>query len=93
MIFAAFQRRETYATSGPRITVRMYQTWDRTTNFCADPNFPAQLAAAERSVVAYDRQIHTPIRSSCSRTGHAPSCCIRRSRRESGTNHMRATTT
>jgi hypothetical protein len=45
-IFAAFQRRETYATSGPRITVRMYQTWDRTTNFCADPSFPAQLVAA-----------------------------------------------
>ena len=45
-IFAAFQRRETYATSGPRIAVRMYQTWDRTTDFCADPNFPAQIVAA-----------------------------------------------
>jgi Protein of unknown function (DUF3604) len=45
-IFAAFQRRETYATSGPRIAVRMYQTWDQTTDFCADPNFPAQIVAA-----------------------------------------------
>ena len=45
-LFAAFQRRETYATSGPRITVRVYQTWDQTTNFCADPNFPAQIDAA-----------------------------------------------
>lgn len=45
-IFAAFQRRETYATSGPRMKVRMYQTWDQTTDFCADPDFPAALVAA-----------------------------------------------
>ena len=45
-IFAAFQRRETYATSGPRIAVRMYQTWDQTTDFCADPSFPAKIVAA-----------------------------------------------
>ncbi|MEO8701730.1 MAG: DUF3604 domain-containing protein [Kofleriaceae bacterium] len=45
-IFAAFKRRETYATSGPRITVRMYQTWDQTTDFCRDPNFPAKIEAA-----------------------------------------------
>jgi hypothetical protein len=45
-IFAAFQRRETYATSGPRISVRMYQTWDQTTDFCADPSFPSQIVAA-----------------------------------------------
>jgi hypothetical protein len=45
-IFAAFQRRETYATSGPRIAVRLYQTWDQTTDFCADSNFPSQIVAA-----------------------------------------------
>jgi len=45
-IFAAFQRRETYATSGPRIAVRVYQTWDQTTDFCADPSFPAAIVAA-----------------------------------------------
>lgn len=42
-IFAALKRRETFATSGPRIAVRFYQTWDQTTDFCADPNFPSQL--------------------------------------------------
>jgi hypothetical protein len=45
-LFSALQRREVYATSGPRMVVRFYQTWDQTTNFCADPNFPAQLLAA-----------------------------------------------
>jgi hypothetical protein len=42
-IFAALKRRETFATSGPRIAVRFYQTWDQTTDFCADANFPSQL--------------------------------------------------
>jgi hypothetical protein len=32
-IFAALQRRETYATSGPRITLRFYQVWN-TTDYC-----------------------------------------------------------
>ena len=45
-IFAAFMRRETYATSGPRILVRFYQTWDQTTDFCSDPSFPSQIVAA-----------------------------------------------
>jgi hypothetical protein len=40
-IFAALKRRETFATSGPRIAVRFYQTWDQTTDFCGDANFPA----------------------------------------------------
>ncbi|HEX8953122.1 MAG TPA: DUF3604 domain-containing protein [Polyangia bacterium] len=39
-VFAALKRRETFATSGPRIAVRFYQTWDQTTDFCADPGFP-----------------------------------------------------
>ncbi len=44
-IFAALKRREAFATSGPRIAVRFYQTWDSTTDFCADPNFPSQIEA------------------------------------------------
>jgi hypothetical protein len=43
-IFAAFQRRETYGTSGPRMTVRFYQTW-ASGDPCADPNFPAEIVA------------------------------------------------
>jgi hypothetical protein len=45
-IFAAFQRRETYATSGPRILVRFYQVWGSPTDPCADTGFPAQVVAA-----------------------------------------------
>jgi hypothetical protein len=45
-IFAAFERRETYATSGPRMVVRFYQTWDSSSDPCADPNFPSALVAA-----------------------------------------------
>jgi hypothetical protein len=33
-LFAALKRRETMATSGPRIAVRLYQTWDGT-DYCA----------------------------------------------------------
>jgi hypothetical protein len=44
-IFAAFRRRETYATSGTRPLVRFYQTWS-SADPCADPNFPAQVVAA-----------------------------------------------
>ncbi len=45
-IFAALYRRETYATSGPRIIVRFYQTWGTGTDACQDPAFPANLVAS-----------------------------------------------
>jgi hypothetical protein len=41
-IFAAFRRRETYATSGTRILVRFYETWNAD-DVCQDANFPAQV--------------------------------------------------
>lgn len=44
-IFAALERRETYATSGPRIAVRFYQYWG-TLDPCADPDFPRRVVDA-----------------------------------------------
>jgi hypothetical protein len=43
-IFAALSRRETFATSGTFITVRMYQTWDAT-NYCTAA-FPQNIVDA-----------------------------------------------
>jgi hypothetical protein len=48
-IFAALQRRETYATSGPRMVVRVYQVWNATDYCGADGGgggFPANVIAA-----------------------------------------------
>ena len=45
-IFAALMRRETYGTSGTRIVVRFYETWNTSGDPCADPSFPSQLVKA-----------------------------------------------
>lgn len=44
-IFAALKRRETFATSGPKIGVRFYQV-DDVADPCGDPDFPASIVAA-----------------------------------------------
>ena len=44
-LWAALQRREAFATSGPKIRVRFYE-YTGPSNPCADPRFPAQVVSA-----------------------------------------------
>jgi hypothetical protein len=41
-LFAAMRRRETYGTSGPRITARFFGGWDLDANMCAEGDFVDQ---------------------------------------------------
>lgn len=43
-ILAAMRRREVYATTGPRITVRVYGGWDLTRDMMDDAAYPASIA-------------------------------------------------
>lgn len=47
-IFSSIQNRHTFATSGPRIRVRVYQTSSPTA--CQDPQFPKQIVDANKGV-------------------------------------------
>ena len=75
-LWAALQRRETFATSGPKIAVRFYQ-YSGLPNPCADPSFPEQVvdrggvpmggtfasASSAPSFVVYALQDQVPLAS------------------------------
>lgn len=56
-IFEAFLRRETYATSGPRISVRFFGSWSFSEDLCSAPD---PVSEADRSGVPMGSDLPTP---------------------------------
>ncbi len=56
-IFEAFLRRETYATSGPRISVRFFGSWSFAEDLCSAPD---PVSAADRSGVPMGSDLPAP---------------------------------
>jgi len=45
-LFTSLKNREVFATSGPRMQVRFYQTWNSSVDYCQDANFPQEIVDA-----------------------------------------------
>ncbi len=74
-IFAALQRRETYGTSGPRITARFFAGWDYDAQLCDAPDFVERAYAGG-----------TPMGGDLKGKGNAPRFAVF-ARQDAGTKH------